>query len=156
MQSPWLPRMASGWAGLRPARMSGTSWAREKILPCGSVAPAWVTWMGSSSETMLNVRFGAPFGQMPSGRPAKGSGPAPVFASPPLSPSHGAPLWPLGEKGARAPMFGRSRGNAGRPLDGSKRIFGRLPTKVSPGRPPGCASSLRRSGQVEVSSGAPR
>ena len=67
---------------------------------------------------------------MPSARPAQGDGPVPEGGSP-VSPSHGAPEWPLGENGGRLPMCGRISGNEMRPFLGSNWMTG-LAT-VSPG-----------------------
>ena len=53
MQSPMLPRMASGSAGFERDRNAALSCARLKIMPAGSVLPVEVSCTGNMITTML-------------------------------------------------------------------------------------------------------
>jgi hypothetical protein len=107
-------RIASGSAGLVPARTALLFCARVKIIPFESTC-VFVVAIGSVIETTLKWRVGAPVGQIESLRPAYGSTVAPgdgAGAELPVSPSQGAPEWPFAENGGRSPMWGRISGHA--------------------------------------------
>ena len=68
----------------------------------------------------------------------------PEGAASPVSPSQGAPEWPLGENGGRLPTCVRSSGNEMRPFVGSNWMTGLATvspgnvSKTSPGYAVGC------------------